>query len=58
VPVRLAVEEADSYQAIISDAQGQIDIAAMTVCVFGRAIEQVKFVTCVGRHVLAEMSGH
>jgi hypothetical protein len=30
------------------DAQGQIDVAAMTVCVFGRAIEQVKFVTCVG----------
>jgi hypothetical protein len=48
VPVRLVVEEVDSYQAIILDAQGQIDVAAMTVCVFGRAIEQVKFVTCVG----------
>ena len=48
VPVRLVVEESDSYQAIIFDAQGQIDVASTTVCVFGRAIEQVKFVACVG----------
>jgi hypothetical protein len=48
VPVRLVVEEADSYQAIILDAQGQIDVASTTVCVFGRAIEQLKFATCVG----------
>jgi hypothetical protein len=46
--VRHVVEEADPYQAITLDAQGQIDIASTTVCVFGRAIEQVKFVARVG----------
>jgi hypothetical protein len=48
VPVRHVVEEADPYQAITLYAQGQIDIASTTVCVFGRAIEQVKFVARVG----------